>query len=82
MIEINFSNNTNSHELLASSVNFEKMVSALKEMYPNLSDSDARDLTWGGLEATQGYSQLSQSDKNRISTTNNSFKNGTKGTKC
>lgn len=78
----NGSNNTNSHELLALSANFEKMVLALKEMYPNLSDSDARDLTWGGLGATQGYSQLSQSDKNRISTTNNSFKNGTKGTKC
>lgn len=78
----NGSNNTNSHELLASSANFERMVTALKEMYPNISDADARDLTWGGLGGTQAYSTLSQSDKNRISNTNNLFKNATKGTTC
>lgn len=58
------------------------MVSALKEMYPSISDADARDLTWGGLGATQAFSNLSQTDKNRISDTNNSFKNATKGTAC
>jgi hypothetical protein len=75
-------NNANSHEILAQAVNFQKMVSALKEMFPNLSNNDAEYLTWGGLEGTQAYSQLSQSIKNNISLTNQQYKNGTSGIKC
>lgn len=78
----NNSNNTNSHEILAEPANFQKMVTALKEMFPNLSDTDAQYLTWGGLEGTQAYSQLPQNIKNNISLTNQQYKNGTTGIKC
>ncbi|MNT99683.1 hypothetical protein D3C72_2425940 [compost metagenome] len=67
---------------MSDTANFNIMVDALKEMYPNLSSQSAIDLTWGGLQETQAYNALSQSDKNRIIQTNTDYKNGSNGATC
>ena len=75
-------NGTIDHETMAEPANIERMALALKEMYPNMSDQDARDLAWGGLEETNAYASLSYADKTRIAMTNADYLYGNKGTPC
>ncbi len=75
-------NGTIGHETMAEPANIERMALALKEMYPNMSDQDARDLAWGGLEETNAYAALSYADKTRIAMTNADYLYGNKGTPC
>lgn len=70
------------HELMASPANLNLMADALREMYPNISQQDALDLAWGGLESTAAWAALSPADKNRINQTNADYLSQTKGTPC
>lgn len=78
--------NTQHHELMASANRFNMMKDALKEMFPNLSEQEATDLTWGGLYNTILFNNLPTIEKARIVQENENFKhrsglNG-KGTPC
>jgi hypothetical protein len=63
---------------------FSTMSAQLKAIYPNLSQTDADALTWGGLEvdALSTYSSLSQTEKNNIEITNKNYKSGKSGIPC
>ncbi|MBL7763807.1 MAG: hypothetical protein JNL23_10320 [Chitinophagaceae bacterium] len=76
------SSNNISHEAMASTANINLMVNGLREMYPNISLQDAKDLAWGGLDNTTAWSALSQTDRTRIIQTNYDYKNKIKGTPC
>jgi len=78
--------NTQHHELMASADRFNMMKNALKEMFPNLPEQDAIDLTWGGLYNTILFNNLPSTEKARIIQENENYKhksspNG-KGTPC
>lgn len=51
-------------------------------MYPNASQEDATDLTWGGLYNTIGVTNLPLSERSRIIQKNLDYKTNTKGTPC
>ena len=58
----------------------EPMAQALVGLY-GMPVQDAIDLAWGGLGDTPQFLALSPTERNRISLTNESYKNGTKGKK-
>ncbi len=70
------------HESMADPGKFNLMFNALKEIFPNISDQDAYDLTWGGLGNTIAWQNLSAQERDRIIQTNANFKNGSSGTPC
>ncbi len=76
--------NTEQHNLMASTNRFNLMVIALMEMFPNLNQQDAIDLTWGGLYETILFNNLPSSERQRIVDTNENYRtriNGS-GTPC
>lgn len=76
--------NAEQHNLMASTYRFNMMFDALKEMFPNLNDQDAIDLTWGGMFDTILFNSKSATEKGRIVERNKDFKlrrNNT-GTSC
>lgn len=76
--------NAQQHALMMSTSRFSQMVNALMEMYPNLSQQDAEDLTWGGSYDTIEFSNLTPVEQTRIIERNIDYKtrrNGT-GTPC
>ena len=59
----------------------------LQTMFPNMTDTDAQALAWGGLSDTTAWQSLMTSNPtlaNGILNTNQQYKNatGTSGTRC
>lgn len=78
-LDIDASSNTLDHENMADNY-LNLLTNALIEHY-NISHTDAMHLSWGGLQETNKWSKLSQSQKNQIIQTNGEFKSG-KGSPC
>lgn len=75
--------NVVSHETMTSPTNISLLAGAIQAMCPNVTPQDAIDLAWGGLQQTTGetgWTQLSQSTRSRIQTTNAEHRNRTRGT--
>lgn len=81
----NTSDQINQHNLMASSWRFEAMKTALMEIFPNLGEQDAIDLTWGGNYQTTAFMTKPPTEQQQIIDRNNQFKNHTPngpGTPC
>lgn len=78
----NAGENIQQHEMMAQPGRFNMMRDALMELCPNLSLSEATDLTWGGLYSTIAFISLPQTEKDRIVQRNVDFQNGNLGTPC
>jgi len=74
--------NNISHEQMASTAKIKLLADALTEMYPTISVQDATDLAWGGLQFTNAWTALAQTDKDRIIQTNSDYKILAKGIPC
>ncbi len=70
------------HESMAQSGNIQMVANAIREIYPNLSMQDAIDLSWGGLQNTIAWTNLTPQERDRINQVNNAHKFGTSGTPC
>lgn len=70
------------HLQMANSMNFNRQVIALKEMFPSLTTQDASDLAWGGLQNTPQWSSLIRAEKDRIVQNIYDFKYHRTGTPC
>lgn len=53
------------------------LSTALREHFPTLSNQDAIDLAWGGLQETPQWNDLTTSQRNRIIATNDSHRTAT-----
>ncbi|MBV7531099.1 hypothetical protein [Chitinophaga sp. sic0106] len=82
VIEYNRNNNPFSHGQMAGTEFFNKMIGALKELFPNLSTTDANALVWMGLDETPEYSSFSLNEKNQIESIALNYRTGLSGTKC
>lgn len=74
----------NDHTIMASTY-MNALASTLREIFPQLSQSDAEALSWGGLGSTTAWQNLVQSDPNKaaqIVAVNEKHKKGQLGTKC
>ncbi|MBB5396354.1 hypothetical protein [Mucilaginibacter sp. AK015] len=72
------------HETIAT-VFANQMALDLRQMYPNLSESDAKYLAWGGLTMTDDFQNNMASDAGILGSfeaTQDAFSIGTAGTKC
>jgi hypothetical protein len=74
----------NDHEEMASNY-INLMSSALKGLFPNISDNQARALSWGGLHETSAWQNLVNNNPikaNEITSINKNHADGNSGTKC
>jgi len=60
------------HQYMATNY-INMMTSSLRSMYPDITEADARALSWGGLENTSAYDLLTISEKNEIATINKKY---------
>ncbi|SHM09305.1 hypothetical protein SAMN05444266_106336 [Chitinophaga jiangningensis] len=70
------------HGEMAGNDYFNKMKYALKEVFPNLSETDAQALVWIGLQDTDKYKDKPLSEKNAIEYIAMNYRVGLSGTKC
>lgn len=70
------------HEETIANGYIDRLTSALLENFPGLSADEARRLSWGGLEWTKAYNNLSTAEKAAIEDVNENHKNNISGTGC
>jgi len=72
------------HQVMAE-LYISKMISGIKELYPNISLQDAEALSWGGLQETSAWASLQISDPMKVDLilrTNANYRNGNLGSIC
>ncbi|NLR59240.1 hypothetical protein HGH93_14080 [Chitinophaga polysaccharea] len=63
----------------------DNMAGGIKEVFPGISDDDARALSWGGVQESYAWAQLiknSPTNANKIIDTNQKYRTSASGTKC
>lgn len=78
-----FNNNiaANHHDQIAGQY-ISIIATALAEHFPNLSTTDAIHLAWGGLDETDVWNELSESERQNIIETNQEHRAGQAGQGC
>jgi hypothetical protein len=69
------------HEPMANQY-ISALTASLIEHFPNLNMNDAIRLSWGGLQGTAAWNNLSSSQQAAILVTNQAHRNGQRGTRC
>lgn len=73
--------NSEEHEAMADDY-IANLTFALQENFPNLSDADATNLAWFGLDGTAAYNNLSDAQRAAIIDTNTKYLTNQLGTGC
>jgi len=78
-------NPTGQHNEMATDIYVAWFINAIKNIYPTISDFNAKALAWGGLEDTAGWDTFRATypyDAGQITLANDEFHDGELGTKC